>query len=67
MRTVKTLKPTLELVVQCWSRERKAECLGSRTPGARAGDVAIGRVALRIDWWERGRSAAGPPEAGGTQ
>ncbi len=44
---------TVELVVQGWSREREAECLGSRTPGAKARDVATRRVALRIDWWER--------------
>ena len=41
------------MVVQRRSREREAECLGSRTPGARTGDVATRRVALRIDWWER--------------
>ncbi len=44
---------TLELVVQRRSREREAECLGSRTPGARAGGVAARRAALRIGWQER--------------
>ena len=41
------------MVVQRRSREREAECLGSRTPGARAQDVATRGVALWIDWWER--------------
>ena len=44
---------TVELVVQRRSREREAECLGSRTPGARAEGVATRRVALRIGWRER--------------
>ena len=42
----------MELVVQRRSRERETECLGSRTPGARAGDVATRRVALRFGWRE---------------
>ena len=44
---------TVELLVQRRSREREAECLGSRTPGARAEGVAARRVALRIGWRER--------------
>ncbi len=44
---------TVEWVVQRRSQEREADCLGSRTPGARAGGVAPRRVALRIGWRER--------------
>ena len=46
---------TVELVVERRSREREAECLGSRRPDARAGPgcIATRRVALRIGWWER--------------
>ena len=44
---------TVELVVQRRSREGEAECLGSRTAGARAGGVAARRAALKIGWRER--------------
>ena len=56
---------TVELVVQCRSREAEADCPGSRAPDARkpleagsanpsgAGGFANRRVALRIGWRER--------------
>ena len=67
MRTLKRLK-TVELVVERRAREREVECLGSRTRGARAGDVATRRVALRIAWRERDlQRRVSPPEAGGTR
>ncbi len=44
---------TVELVVQRRSRERGAECRGSRSAGGRSGGAPTRRVALRIDWRER--------------
>ncbi len=44
---------TVELVIQRRSRDREAECPGSRSPGARPGSASSRRVALRIGWRER--------------